>query len=322
MSRVLVMRCRGLRPRGGLARGALALGAVALAATGLLSPRPAAGGAESDSAHAADIRAWQERRLRSLQSDTGWLTVTGLFWLHEGRNTFGTDPKSDLVLPPGSAPDHAGVFEHRGGTTTVRAARGVTLRIDGKPVRQARLTPDTKGKPEIVELGRLRLFVIERSGRFAIRMRDLDSELRKSFHGIDRYAIDPAWRVQARFEPYEPPRHIPIASVIGTVDSMLCPGALVFAAAGREHRLEPVLESPDDTSLFIIFSDETSGQETYPAGRFLYADPPRDGQTTLDFNKAYNPPCAFTPFATCPLPPPQNTLAVAVRAGEKTYGEH
>jgi uncharacterized protein (DUF1684 family) len=286
----------------------------------LASPR--AHGVEPDPIHTAEVRAWQERRVKNLQSDTGWLTVTGLFWLKDGDNVFGTDAKSDLVLPKGSAPARAGVLEHRGGVTTLRAADGVDLRIDGKPVREAQLTPDSQGKPTIVELNRLRLFVIERSGRFAIRMRDLDSPLRKAFHGIDRYEIDPAWRVDARFDAYDPPRHIPIASVIGTVDSMVCPGALVFSLEGREHRLEPVLESPDDTSLFIIFSDQTSGDETYPGGRFLYADLPRDGRTTLDFNKAYNPPCAFTPYATCPLPPVQNALAAPVRAGEKNYGEH
>jgi uncharacterized protein (DUF1684 family) len=295
---------------------------VLLAAVACLTVAQPCSSAEVDSTYVAGVRAWQERREKNLLSDTGWLTVTGLFWLHEGDNVFGTASGCDLVLPSGSTPARAGTFVHRDGKTTVHAAPGVVLRIDGKEVREADLRPDSQGKPDIVELGRLRLFVIERSGRFAVRMRDLESELRKSFHGIDRYAIDTAWRVEARFEPYDPPRHIPIASVIGTVDSLVCPGALVFTRDGREQRLEPILEAPDETSLFVIFSDETSGDETYPAGRFLYCDLPRDGKTTLDFNKAYNPPCAFTPFATCPLPPPQNALPIAVRAGEKTYGEH
>jgi len=312
-----------------MSRRSAALGyrrvALALFATvaGVAAGAPARTSAmKPESEHASEVRAWQERRLKSLQSDTGWLTVTGLFWLHDGDNVFGTAAASDIRLPSGSAADRAGVFEHRNGVTIVRAADGTDLRIDGKPVREAQLRPDSQGTPDVVELGRLRLFVIERSGRFAIRMRDLESTLRKNFHGIDRFDIDPAWQVEARFEPYEPVRHIPIASVIGTVDSMMCPGALVFVLGGREQRLEPVLESPDDTLLFIIFSDETTGDETYPGGRFLYADMPHDGKTTLDFNKAYNPPCAFTPFATCPLPPAQNKLDVAVRAGEKTYGEH
>ena len=282
----------------------------------------AAESAVPDSAYVSDLRAWQERRERNLTSDTGWLTVTGLFWLQDGDNVFGTGAQSDIVLPAGSAPARAGVIVHRNGVTTVRAADGVPLEIDGKVVREATLRPDSQGKPDIVALGQLRLFVIERSGRFGVRMRDLDSELRKNFHGIDRYAIDPAWRVEARFEPYSPPRHIAIASVIGTIDSLLCPGALVFTREGRTLRLEPILEEPDATSLFVIFSDATSGEETYPAGRFLYCDLPREGKVTLDFNKAYNPPCAFTAFATCPLPPPQNALAIAVRAGEKNYGEH
>ncbi len=153
-------------------------------------------------------------------------------------------------------------------------------------------------------------------------MRDLENPGRKHFSGIRNYRIDPKWRVEARFEPYDPPRRIPIANIIGTVDSMTCPGALVFTAGGREVRLDPVLEAPDATDLFIIFSDETSGSETYGAGRFLYAGLPKDGTTVLDFNKAYNPPCAFTEFATCPLPPAQNALPIAVRAGEKKYGSH
>jgi uncharacterized protein (DUF1684 family) len=276
----------------------------------------------ADSAYAADLRAWQERRERNLRSDTGWLTVTGLFWLEEGDHTFGTATGSDMLLPAGSGPARAGVFTHRAGTTSVRAASGVTFLIGGKEVQEATLRPDSHGQPDVLELGRLRFLVIERSGRFGIRMRDLESDARKQFQGIDRYAVDPAWRVEAGFEPYTPPRRIAIASVIGTVDSSLCPGALVFSRDGRTLRLEPILEDPDATSLFVIFSDATSGDETYPAGRFLYCDLPRDGKTMLDFNRAYNPPCAFTPFATCPLPPPQNALPIAVRAGEKTYGEH
>lgn len=269
-----------------------------------------------------EIRAWQKARVERLKADNGWLTVAGLFWLQEGDNTFGCAPGNTIVLPAHSAADLAGVFTHSGGTTTVRANPGVVLRIGAETVTSRALRSDAEGAPDVVEMGRLRFFVIHRGGRDAIRMRDLESWGRTHFNGIRTYGIDPKWRIEARFEPYDPPHRIPIASIIGTVDSMVCPGALVFMAGGREVRLDPVLEEPDATELFLIFSDLTSGDETYGAGRFLYASLPQGGKTIVDFNKAYNPPCAFTEFATCPLPPPQNALPVAIRAGEKKYGNH
>lgn len=290
------------------------------AGTGARAEDPAA--SPKASSYADEIRTWRQQRVERLRADNGWLTVAGLFWLQDGDNTFGCDPKNTIVLPAHSAADFAGVFVHQGSATTVRANAGVTLRIGTQTVTTRDLASDATGAPDIVEMGRLRFFVIRRGGRDAIRMRDLESAARKHFSGIKNYPTDPKWRVEARFEPYVPAHQIPIASVIGTVDSMTCPGALVFTAGGKEVRLDPVLEDPAATELFIIFSDETSGAETYGAGRFLYADLPKDGTTVLDFNKAYNPPCAFTEFATCPLPPPQNALPIAVKAGEKKYGNH
>lgn len=278
------------------------------------SPKP--------SSYGDEIRAWRERRVERLRADNGWLTVAGLFWLRDGDNTFGCDPKNTIVLPARSAADFAGVFVHHGDATTVRANPGVTLRVGTETITARELKSDAGGAPDVVEMGRLRFFVIRRGGRDAIRMRDLENPARKNFAGIRNYPTDEKWRIEARFEPYVPVRRIPIANVIGTVDSMTCPGALVFTAGGKEVRLDPVLEDPEATELFIIFSDETSGSETYGAGRFLYADLPKDGTTILDFNKAYSPPCAFTEFATCPLPPLQNMLPIAVKAGEKKYGGH
>ena len=287
-----------------------------------LVARAAQAPAKPDTSYENQIRIWHEKRVTRLTSDTGWLTVAGLFWLHPGDNSFGTDIKNDIVLPEGSAPARAGVFTHAGGKTTVRALPGTTFQVDGKSIQEMQLRSDADGDPEIVQLGNLRFFIIKRGGRYAIRMRDLNSPMRKAFRGIDSYPVRMSNRVAARFEPYDPPHRIPIANVIGTVDTMAAPGALVFTFDGKECRLDPVLESPDDKQLFILFKDATSGKETYATGRFLYADLPQDGKTTLDFNKAYNPPCAFTPYATCPLPPRQNDLPVAVRAGEKSYGHH
>lgn len=298
--------------------------ATALWTALLASPARAADPAAAPSPlpYPDQIRAWQKQRVERLRADTGWLTVAGLFWLQDGDNTFGCDPKNSIVLPPHSAADFAGVFTHDGDATTVRALPGIVMHVGSEAITTRALQSDAVGAPDVVEMGRLRFFVIRRGGRDAIRMRDLENPGRKHFSGIRNYRIDPKWRVEARFEPYDPPHRIPIANIIGTVDSMTCPGALVFTAGGREVRLDPVLEAPDATDLFIIFSDETSGSETYGAGRFLYAGLPKDGTTVLDFNKAYNPPCAFTEFATCPLPPAQNALPIAVRAGEKKYGSH
>lgn len=265
-----------------------------------------------------EIRAWQARRVERLKSDTGWLSVAGLFWLEPGDNRFGSGPDNDIVLPS-AAPPHAGTFVHADGETRVRAAAGAGLRIDGRPIDEQRLRTDAEDSTDVLELGDLRMFVIVRGGRHAIRLRDPNAPTRRNFHGIDTYPIDPAYRVTARFEPYAPPKKVPIANVIGTVDTMLSPGALVFQLGSRELRLDPLLEEPDASSLFLIFKDETSGSETYGAGRFLYTDLPVDGRVVVDFNRAYNPPCVFTEFATCPLPPPQNDLEIAVRAGEKDY---
>jgi uncharacterized protein (DUF1684 family) len=274
------------------------------------------------SGYEAEITTWREARVKRLTSDTGWLTVAGLFWLHPGENSFGTDATNDIVLPDGSAPARAGVFVHDAGTTTIRAFPGTPLVWHDKPVETLKMRSDAEDSTDVVALNDLRFFVIKRSDRWGIRMRDLHSAMRRDFHGIDAYRIDPAYRVEARFEPYVPPRGIPIASIIGTVDTMTCPGALVFKLGGKELRLDPVLEAPDADELFLIFKDETSGDETYGAGRFLYTELPKDGKVVVDFNKAYNPPCAFTAFATCPLPPPENDLPIGIRAGEKAYAEH
>lgn len=273
--------------------------------------------------YAADIAKWREARVARLKSDTGWLTVAGLFWLRDGENTFGAGAENDIVLPARrKVPERAGAFVTAGGVTRVRALPGTPLVCRGKPVTEMMLHTDADDSTDVLEMGPLRFFVIVRGGKHAIRMRDLESSQRKHFTGIESYALDSAFRVTARFEPYTPPKRVPVPNIIGVVDTMLSPGALVFRIDGQEVRLDPVQEDPAATQLWCIFSDATSGDETYPGGRFLYADMPEDGVTTLDFNKAYNPPCAFTAFATCPLPPRQNDLGVAIRAGEKNYGHH
>lgn len=249
-----------------------------------------------------EIAQWRKQREDRLKAEGGWLTLVGLSWLHEGANPFGKDAANEIVVPDGAA--RAGVFELKNGK--------VTVKMDGG---ERELWPDSM---DVAQAGRVKLYVIKRGEKFGIRMKDPDSEYRRNFHGIENYPASPAYRVTARW--IADPKEIPILSIIGTTENMKSPGVAVFRLQGKEYRVRPVLETADAQELFYIFKDETSGKETYPAGRFLYSEMPKDGAVVLDFNKAYNPPCVFTPYATCPLPPAENRLPVRLEAGEKNYG--
>jgi uncharacterized protein (DUF1684 family) len=274
----------------------------------------------ADAEYRVAIAKWRAEREARLTGETGWLTVAGLSWLKEGENRLGAEPGSEVALPDESAPARAGVVELKDRRVRVRLAPGVQASLGGKPVRgTVELRADTSGTPDVLQLGRLSLLVIERGGRLAIRLRDRESAARKSFRGLSWYDVDERWRVEARFVPYDPPKEIKVPNVLGRSEPMPSPGRAEFVIDGRPVSLDGVLESPDAPEIFFIFRDRTSGVETYGAGRFLYAPRPVAGRLMLDFNKAYNPPCAFTAFATCPLPPPQNALPVPVRAGEKAY---
>ncbi len=289
--------------------------AAAILACGL------AGASAAEQPYRGEIRRWRDDRELRLRADGGWLTVVGLFWLKEGRNSLGSDGSCDVVLPPGSAPAVAGDFTLGKGRVVVTIAAGVAGRVASQPVTgPVELRPDSSGSPDVLELGRLSLHVIERGGRLGIRLKDRESPLRQAFTGLTWFAIDERYRVRARFVPYDSPKQIKVPNVLGQVTPMPSPGRAEFTIDGRALQLDGVLEEPDATELFFIFRDETAGHETYGAGRFLYADLPKDGTLILDFNKAYNPPCAFTPFATCPLPPPQNRLPARIEAGERKYG--
>jgi uncharacterized protein len=265
----------------------------------------------------AEIERWRQARVASLTADDGWLTVAGLFWLKEGANTVGTAAGSDFVLPAGSAREHLGTFYFSHGQTRFEAAPGATVALNGTPAASATLKPDTSGKPDLLQVNALTMFVIQRGDRYGIRLRDKASEMRRHFTGLHYFPVDEAYRVVARWVPYEPPKQIPVPNILGQTEMETCPGYVEFTLNGRALRLDPVVEGDQ---LFLIFRDLTSGQETYPSGRFLYANLPEDGQVQLDFNKAYNPPCAFTPFATCPLPPAGNALPIRIEAGELSYG--
>ncbi len=272
-----------------------------------------------------ELEQWRKARHASLRSENGWLTLVGLSWLTEGENAFGSDPSNPVPLPEKKAPAKAGVFVLDHGAVRVKVAPGSEVNLNGKPIAPTEeqvLKSDAEGKPDVLLLGDLSFYVIKRGDRFGIRVKDSESPVRLGFKGIASFPADPTYQVVAQFVPYATPKDIPIPTVLGTTETMQAPGYVKFKLHGKDLILEPVIEDPSEPKLFFIFRDKTSGKGTYPAGRFLYAAMPKDGKVTLDFNRSYNPPCAFTPFATCPLPPPQNRLPIAVKAGEKNYGHH
>jgi uncharacterized protein (DUF1684 family) len=274
--------------------------------------------AASTADYRSSIEAWRrgyEERLRAAQ---GWLSVAGLFWLHEGENRMGSDPQSDIVLPV-PAPRTAGVAWFQQGRVRLRPASGVTFLVNGKAYAGQVLEADTSSHPDTVTLGRLSLMILQRGTRTGIRLRDPESDTRRHFAGLNWYPIDEHYRIRARWKSYSPPHKIPITNILGMTEDDETPGYAEFELGGKTWRLEPTIE---DNTLFFTFRDLTAGKETYPSGRFLNSEMPKNGEVIIDFNEAHNPPCAFTSFATCPLPPKQNWMGVAIPAGEKKYGRH
>ena len=279
-------------------------------------PKDAPKGAD---AHRQEIDEWHQKRLESLKNPEGYLSLAGLFPLVEGENWFGSREDNALVFPAGT-PARAGVFVLKAGAVRVDVAEGVEITVIDAAVSSAVLQSDAEGEPTVLAMGSLRFYVIDRSGALYIRLKDLDSELLKHFEGVDRFPVDVAWRIEGRFEPYDPPKRILVPNVLGGAFEEKCPGRVVFEIGGEACGLEPT--SASRGRLFFVFGDGTSGLETYGGGRFLVAGPPsEEGIVVLDFNKAYNPPCAFSPFATCPLPHEANRLTVRIEAGEKKWGE-
>jgi uncharacterized protein len=293
--------------------------AVALLCSAAAAPRAnSPAGVELDAERAA-VQAWRTQRLDALTGDEGWLTLVGLFWLKEGDNTFGRGKDNAVVLDNPSLADKAGSFVRSGSEVRFVARPGAGITHAGQPVTTLALTADTAGEPTVLASGSLRFFVIERAGNLGVRIRDLNNPRRSGFRGLTYFPVSTAWVLKARFEPYQPARHIKIINILGMEQDMESPGALVFRKDGREWRLDAVLEQPGDKELFIMFADATSSHETYGAGRFLRVPLPSGTTLRVDFNEAYNPPCALNDFATCPLPPLQNRLKLRIEAGEKTY---
>lgn len=272
------------------------------------------------------IEQWHAGRVERLTAPDGWLSLIGLEWLKPGANRIGSAADNDLVL--NAWPAHLGVVTLAdNGSVQITLTQHIGALIDGKPAQQAPLIDDAQAgnaTPTTVSVGTTSFYVIDRDGRKGLRVKDTEASGRKHFVGIESFPIDPSWRIEANWVPAKAGEMLEMGTAIGTVDKFPVPGKLEFTRDGKRFALLPVIEEPGDAQYFIVFADRTSGKETYGAARFLYVDPPKNGKVVLDFNRAYNPPCAFTAFATCPLAPPENRLDMRVTAGEKKYagGHH
>ena len=285
-----------------------------LAAVGAGAAPPSAAPGSVWAKELAEWKQWREGRLRQPDS---WLTLVGLAWLQPGDNLVGSDPASRVVLPK-SAPARLGVLRLEGERVTFVAAPGAAVTSKGAAVSTLALASDAEGEPTPLASGSILFYLIRRSDRLAVRVKDSAAAALREFQGLDYYPADLKWRVEARFEPAPPGTQIEVPNALGFTEKTPAPGHVVFELGGARHRLL-ALDDTGDGRLFLVFGDQTNARETYGGGRFLYTDPPVDGRVTIDFNRAYNPPCVFSPYATCPLPPPGNRMPIAVEAGEKKY---
>ena len=284
-----------------------------------LSAAPRGGGKSPhiDAVYQQSFDKWKAELVDDLKQN--WLPLAGLFWLKPGDNSFGSAADNAIVFPKG--PTHAGAFKLQGEDVTVKFSAGAHAVVDGKPVTTAALQPDTSGKPTVVELGTLRFHVIKRGQRVGIRVKDLDSDAVKKYPGPVFFPLNLDYRVTATWVPSDGKKTVDVPNVLGDVTPTPVAGTVVFKINGQEIRLTDLGGNPEKR-LFFVFNDLTSKSDTYPGGRFLETDPVVNGTVVLDFNRAYNPPCAVTPYATCPLAPKENRLAVAIPAGEKYDRAH
>jgi uncharacterized protein (DUF1684 family) len=283
-----------------------------------------------DSAWRTDLAAWRTQHAAELQKPDGWLSLAGLEWLDAGDNSFGSASDNKIRLSTGG-PEHFGVLHVNGPTVTLAPPAGgfpQDLLVDGKPAQPQELhtDPDSDKHNPRMTAGRFTVYVVRRGDRFALRIKDAQSTALLGFHGLRWYPADPLYRVTARWIPYTPPKSIRLERLVGASYQEPVPGSAEFTLAGKEYQLEPVLEDPAVARLFFILRDTTSTSTTYSACRFLYTGFPTNGldkagELILDFNRLENPPCAYTPYATCPLPPAQNRLPIALPVGEQRYHE-
>lgn len=267
-----------------------------------------------------EIKKWDARRIERLKADDGWLNLVGRTWLKPGENKFGSAKDNDVLIESDKVPDYMGVFVFEDSTVTMKVMDGVEILYDGKPVTEMIMIGDGNKDITVFQYGSIKWNLIVRNELYGIRFRDLESELVKKFSGIERFPVNDDWRINAKFETYNPPKKISVPNVLGQIDEEPSPGAILFTKENEIYRLEAV---DADDKLWFIFADGTSGEETYGGGRFLYTEKAdSNGIVIVDFNKAYNPPCVLTKFATCPLPPKENYISIRITAGEKMWAGH
>jgi uncharacterized protein (DUF1684 family) len=269
-------------------------------------------------AYQQEVEAWRAGRLERLTAPAGWLSLVGLHWLPaQGRLSLGNGPGNEIDL--GHGPARLGSLELTPEGLVFSADPAASATVDGAtPAGPVALKSDAEGTASVIASGTLSVQLIERAGRKALRVRDSEARTRTGFAGIPYFPVDPSWRIEARFERHPEPRTIEVATVVGTLEAYPNPGRIVFERDGRTHQLEALVEE-GSAAYFVIFADRTSGRESYGMARYLYAGPEQGETINIDFNRAYNPPCAFTAYATCPMPPEGNRLDLAVRAGERKY---
>jgi hypothetical protein len=276
--------------------------------------------AQDNPAYQQEIENWHAQRINNLKAENGWLNLVGLYWLDEGKNSFGSSKENKVVFPVGTIAEKAGYFVRAGNTVKLVPAEHADIKINNKGVSGEVVIFNDSSRALAASSGDLRWTIIKRDNRIGVRLRNLKSATALNFKGVDRFTVYPFWKIAASLQKENHPGTILITNVLGQTNAQQSPGKLVFTVNGKPYSLD-ALEEGDE--LFVIFADSTSGNSTYPSGRFLSVKKPgSDGTTIIDFNKAYNPPCAFTDFATCPLPPKQNVLSLAVTAGEKYSGHH
>lgn len=274
----------------------------------------------ADPNYVNEINEWHNKRINRLKADDGWLNLVGRFWLKQGETTFGSAKGNDIVVESSKLPEHAGTFVFKDTVVTFKAKDGVNVFQNGNFIKEITLIDDEKENLTLLQIGPIKFNLIIRDTLYGIRARDINSDLVKNFKGIDRFPVDEDWNIKAKYKAYNPPKEIAVPNVLGQITKEKSPGAIVFEREGKTYKIDAVDEGGE--SLFLIIADETSGEETYGGGRFMYVKKPDSaGTIILDFNKAYNPPCVFTKYATCPLPPEQNYLKLKIEAGEKMYGE-
>lgn len=295
---------------------AVLLAAISILA-GVASAADKPASSSVDPAYQQAFDQWKNELVEDLKQE--WLPLAGLFWLKPGENTFGTDPKNAVVFPKG--PAHAGSFNLQGKIITATFISDSHAVIEGKTVSTAELQPDTSGKTTVVEMGSLQFHVIVRGKRVGIRVKDLDSDSVRQYQGAQFFPLDLSYRVTGTWLPSDGKRTIDVPNVLGDVTPTPVAGTAVFKINGQELRLTD-LGGDAAKGLFFVFSDPTSKTNTYPGGRFLKTGPVTNGTVVLDFNRAYNPPCAVTAYATCPLAPKENRLSVAVPAGQEYDRKH